>query len=84
MATTNMTITPAEGWALAASTKCTIQVVQAASYALYNRAASAPSSDSMSGFVLKECDTINNAHDTPQNSYVRAVGHDVSICVITQ
>lgn len=84
MATTNTTITLAEGWVLVASTKCTVQVVQAPSYALYHRTQSAPGGASMDGIELLEGQSVANLFDDPQNSYVRAVEHDVTVCVITE
>ena len=85
MATTNTTITPQQGWVLVAEgVKCTVQIVQAASYALYHRATSAPDGASMDGIERLEGEAVTNSFDDPQNSYVRAVGHDVSICVITE
>ena len=84
MATTNTTITPKQGWVLVAETKCTVQVVQAASYALYHRATSAPDGASMGGIERLEGEAVTNSFDDPQNSYVRAVEHDVTVCVITE
>ena len=85
MATTNTTITPEDGWVLVATAaKCTVQVVQAASYALYHRATSAPAGASMDGIERFEGESVTNSFDDPQNSYVRAVGHDVTVCVITE
>ena len=85
MATANTTITTDDGWVLVAEgVKCTVQIVQAASYALYHRATSAPAGASMDGIERFEGESITNSFDDPQNSYVRAVEHDVTVCVITE
>ena len=85
METTNIKITPEDGWVLVTEgVKCTVQVVQAASYALYHRAASAPAGASMDGIERFDGESVTNSFDDPQNSYVRAVGHDVTVCVITE
>ena len=83
MATTDTKITTEQGWVLVAtSSKCTIQIK--AGTALYQRASSAPASLTSSGIVLNVNQSITNSYDTPENSYIRAVGGDVSVCVITE
>ena len=90
MATANTTITTDDGWVLVAEgVKCTVQVVQAGAYAqpraaLYQRATSAPAGASMDGIERFEGESVTNSFDDPQNSYVRAVEHDVTVCVITE
>ena len=87
MATTNTKITTDDGWVLVATAaKCTVQVVYGASggYALYNRASSAPSGTATDGIVLSVGQSITNSYDTPQNSYVRAMGHEITVSVITE
>ena len=59
-------------------------VVQAASCALYHRATSAPAAESMDGIERFEGQSVTNSFDDPQNSYVLAVEHDVTVCVITE
>ena len=53
-------------------------------YALYNRASSAPSSTATDGIVLLVGQSITNSYDTPQNSYVRAMGYEITVSVITE
>lgn len=83
MATTDSKITTEQGWALvAANSKCTIQIK--AGTALYQRASSAPAGLTSAGIILNVNQSITNSYDTPENSYIRAVGGDVSVCVITE
>ena len=83
MATTDTKITTEQGWVLVATaSKCTVQIK--AGTALYQRASSAPASLTSAGIVLNVNQSITNSYDTPENSYIRAVGGDVSVCVITE
>lgn len=83
MATTDTKITTEQGWMLVATaSKCTVQIKAGA--ALYQRASSEPASLTSSGIVINVNQSITNSYDTPQNSYIRAVGGDVSVCVITE
>ena len=83
MATTDTKITTEQGWVLVAtSSKCTVQIK--AGTALYQRGTSLPADLTSAGIVLSVNQSITNSYDTPQNSYIRAVGGDVSVCVITE
>ena len=83
MATTDSKNTTEQGWVLVATAlKCTVQVKGGT--ALYQRAASAPDSLTSAGVVLNVNQSITNSFATPQNSYIRSVGGDVSVCVITE
>lgn len=83
MATTDSKITTEQGWVLVATaSKCTVQIK--AGTALYQRATALPVDLTSAGIVLNVNQSITNSYDTPQNSYIRAVGGGVSVCVITE
>ena len=83
MATTDIKITTEQGWVLVATAaKCTVQIK--AGTALYQRATSLPADLTSAGIVRNVNQSITNSYDTPENSYIRAVGGDVSVCVITE
>lgn len=83
MATTDTKITTEQGWVLVATaSKCTVQIK--AGTALYQRETSLPANLTSAGIVLNVNQSITNNYDTPENSYIRAVGGDVSVCVITE
>ena len=83
MATTDTKITTEQGWMLVATaSKCTVQIK--AGTALYQRGTSLPADLTSAGIVLNVNQSITNSYDTPENSYIRAVGGDVSVCVITE
>lgn len=83
MATTDTKITTEQGWVLVATaSKCTVQIK--AGTALYQRRTSLPADLTSAGIVLNVNQSITNSYTSPENSYIRAVGGDVSVCVITE
>lgn len=48
------------------------------------RALNAPFSTATDGIVLSAGQSITNSYDTPQNSYIRAMGHEITVSVITE